>query len=108
MSMTMAYIYLAVAIITEIIATGILPSTHGFTKLKPSIAAIIGYIICWYSFGMCLTGIGLGIAYATWGVIGTAITPIIGYVAYQQRTTKTGIFAIVLIMISVVVLNLYG
>ena len=77
-------------------------------KLKPSIIAILGYVICWYCFGMCLTQIGLGIAYATWGAIGTAATPIIGYFAYQQRTTKIGIFALVLIMVCVVLLNLYG
>ena len=108
MSIGMAYAYLAVAIVTEIIATGILPATDGFRKLKPSIIAILGYVICWYCFGMCLTQIGLGIAYATWGAIGTAATPIIGYFAYQQRTTRIGIFALVLIMVCVVLLNLYG
>lgn len=108
MSVAVAYVYLAVAIITEIIATGILPSTNGFTKLKPSILAIIGYVACWYCFGMCLTHIGLGIAYATWGAIGTAATPIIGYFIYAQRTSKIGMFAIALIMICVVLLNLYG
>ena len=52
MSIGMAYAYLAVAIVTEIIATGILPATDGFRKLKPSIIAILGYVILlvllWY------------------------------------------------------------
>ena len=108
MSVMTAYVYLAVAIGTEIVATGTLSATEGFTKLKPGIAAIIGHVICWYAFGMCLTQIGLGIAYATWGAIGTAATPVIGYLAYGQRTTKIGLAAIALIMVCVVLLNLYG
>lgn len=40
--------------------------------------------------------------------IGTAVTPIVGYLFYKQKITRTGVFGLVLIVISTVTLNLYG
>ena len=45
-SVWMAYVFLAVAVGTEIVATSTLPATKCFTKLKPSLVCIIGYVIC--------------------------------------------------------------
>lgn len=108
MSIWAAYLFLAVAVFSEIVATSTLPATNGFTKLKPSLISIVGYVICFYSLGMALTQIPMGIAYGTWGALGTAVTPAIGYVLYRQRTSRAGMVGVVLIMIGVVMLNLYG
>lgn len=102
------YLLLAFSIATEMIATSTLPATEGFTKLKPSIVSIIGYILCFYSVGHALMSLDLGIAYATWGAVGSIVTPIVGYFFYQQKITKIGVVALVLIIASVLVLNLYG
>ena len=108
MSMLAAYLLLAVAIFTEIAATSALPATEGFKKLKPSIVSVAGYCICFYCMGMALTRLPLGIAYGTWGAIGTAVTPLIGYILYRQRTSRAGVFGVVLIVLGVLLLNLYG
>jgi small multidrug resistance pump len=39
----MAYIYLVVAIIAEVIATSTLKASEEFTKLIPSLIVIVGY-----------------------------------------------------------------
>ncbi len=106
--MIQAYILLAISIVFEVIATSLLPATKGFTVKKPSIIAIVCYIICFAAFGKCLLQLNLGIAWATWGAIGTAVTPIVGYLFYKQKITRTGVFGLVLIVISTVTLNLYG
>ena len=108
MSLTGAYFFMAVAILSEIVATSALPATEGFRKWKPTVLSIVGYSICFYALGMSLTRIPLGIAYGTWGALGTAITPAIGYVLYRQKTSKKGLFGIVLIVIGVLMLNLWG
>ena len=61
-TMWMAYVFLAIAVGTEIVATSTLPATMCFTKLKPSLVCIICYVICFYSLGMSLTHIPMGIA----------------------------------------------
>ena len=64
-TMWMAYVFLAIAVGTETVATSTLPATMCFTKLKPSLVCIICYVICFYSLGMSLTHIPMGIAYGT-------------------------------------------
>jgi len=39
----MAYLYLAIAIIAEVIATSALKASAEFTRLIPSIVVVIGY-----------------------------------------------------------------
>ncbi len=108
MTLWMAYAYLAVAVVTEIVATSTLTATECFTKLKPSLVCIVGYIVCFYCLGMCLEHIPLGIAYGTWGALGTALTPLIGKIFYGQKTSPKGMIGIVLIMIGIVIMNLLG
>ena len=108
MSALTAYIYMASSVASEITATSTLPATKGFTKLKPSIVCIIGYIICFYCLGMSLEYLDLGVAYGTWGAVGTAITPALGYIFYKQKTSRLGLIGVVLIIIGVVMLNVYG
>ena len=106
--MIQAYILLAISIVFEVFATSLLPATKGFTVWKPSVIAILCYIICFTAFGKCLLQLNLGIAWATWGAIGTAVTPIVGYLFYKQKLTKTGVIGLVLIIVSTITLNLYG
>lgn len=108
MSAITAYIFLAAAIGSEIIATSTLPATKGFTKLKPSLVSITGYLICFYCLSVALMYLDLGVAYGTWGAVGTAATPIIGYIVYRQKTTKVGWFGVILIIIGVFILNMFG
>ncbi|CAA4167965.1 multidrug resistance efflux protein QacC [Staphylococcus aureus] len=44
----MPYIYLLIAIITEIIGTSFLKSAEGFTKLWPTLGTLISFGICFY------------------------------------------------------------
>lgn len=106
--MLKGYLLLALAVGFELVAASTLPATDGFTKLKPSLVAASCYTICFFCFGHALTVLDLGIAYATWGAVGTVVTPIVGYLFYKQKITKIGLVALVLIIGSVVVLNLYG
>jgi len=46
----MDYLYLFIAILSEVIATSYLKASEGFSKLYPAIVVIIGYI-----FHVCIT-----------------------------------------------------
>ncbi len=104
----MGYLLLAVSIVFEVLATSALPSTKGYTVRKNTIIVITMYVICFAAFGFCLKYIDLGVAWATWGAVGTAVTPIAGYLFYKQKITKTGVFALALIIVSTVALNVFA
>ena len=56
MTLTQAYLLLGVAIAGEIIATGSLKATDGFTKWAPSIVSILA--ICFLTGGILFFGYG--------------------------------------------------
>lgn len=51
-----AYLYLAIAIISEVIATIALKASDGFTKLIPSILLVMGYGAAFYCLLLFSTG----------------------------------------------------
>jgi multidrug transporter EmrE-like cation transporter len=103
-----AYLFLAIAIMTEIFATSMLKASEGFTKLYPSIATILGFGVAFYSLSLSLQQIPLGVAYAIWSGVGTAVTAIIGIVIWKETASITTVLGILLIIAGVVVLNLKG
>jgi len=102
------YILLAGAVAFELIAASVTTSSKGFTVLKPTLICLGAYAVSFYFFGLSLESINLGIGYATWGAAGTVVTSIVGYLFYKQKITKVGVFALVLITISIITLNLFG
>ncbi len=58
----MGYLYLAIAIIAEVIATNALKASAEFTKTVPSIIVVIGYGTAFYFLALTLKSIPVGIA----------------------------------------------
>jgi len=102
------YLFLAIAIASELIATTFLKYSTGFTKLVPSVISIIAYVICFFFFSKSLININLSIAYATWSAVGLIVTTIISTVIFNQSITLVGVIGIVLITVGVIILNLFG
>ena len=106
--MLVAYLYLSISIVFEMVAASVVVQSKGWTVPKPTIICIVGYAFRYYLFGLCLSDIDLGVGYATWGAVGTIVTPIVGYFIYKQKLSKWGLFALILIIISTLTLNLFG
>ncbi len=58
------WLFLAIAIFGEVVATSALKSSHGFTKLVPSVVVVAGYGLAFYFLSLALKSIPVGIAYA--------------------------------------------
>jgi small multidrug resistance pump len=104
----MGYLYLSIAIITEVIATTALKASESFTKIYPSTVVIIGYSVSFYFFSHVLKTIPVGIAYAIWAGIGIAVVTIAGAFLYRQVPDVPAIIGIGFIIIGVVVINVYS
>lgn len=103
-----AYAILAFSIVCEIIGSTCLEACDGFENKKLTVLLILCYFVAFSLFSKILHIIDLAVGYATWGAVGTIATPIVGYFVYKQKLTKTGIFALSLIIVSIVTLNLFG
>ncbi len=104
----MSYFFLALAIIIEIIATILLKTTEGFLKPLPSIATLIAYGFCFYSFSLSLRTIPIGVAYAIWAGIGTIGICLLGWIMYQQKLSLMMMVGIVMIIVGVGLINMGG
>ena len=104
----MGYLFLAIAIVGELIGTTFLKYSDGYTKLVPSVISILSYGLCFYVFSKSLLSINLSVAYATWSAVGLIVTTLISVYIFKEGITPAGIAAILMITAGVVVLNLYG
>ena len=100
------WLFLAVAICGEVIATSALKSSDGFTKLMPSIVVVSGYAIAFYFLALALKSIPVGVAYAVWAGLGIVLVAAIGWLLYGQKLDLWAFVGIGLIISDVAVLNL--
>ena len=101
-------IYLLLAIVFETSATTLLKVSEGFSKLLPTIASIILYILSFYCLSTCLKTVPIGIAYAIWSALGIVLVTVVGIFAFKQTPDWAAIIGILLIMIGIGVLNLFS
>ncbi len=108
MTLTQAYIYLAVAIVSEVIATSALKASDGFTQLWPSVVTVVGYAIAFYCLALTLRVIPTGVAYAIWSGAGIVLISAVGWVAFKQSLDWPAILGMGLIVAGVVVINVFS
>ncbi|MBF8194112.1 multidrug efflux SMR transporter [Nonomuraea sp. K274] len=105
----MAWILLAFAIASEVLATSALKLSDGFTHLGWTLVAAAGYITSFTLLARALKlHLDVGTAYAVWSGAGTAAIAIIGALLLGETLTPLKISGILLIIGGVVVLNLAG
>lgn len=101
-----AYLFLALAIGAEVIATSALKASDGFSRPAWAFVSTLGYVVAFVALAMALKNIPLAIAYAIWSGVGIALLTLIGWIVYQQRLSLTALFGIALIISGVLVLQL--
>ena len=104
----MAYVYLIVAVFSEVIGTMLLPVSENFTKPIPTIGLTIAYILAFYFLTFALKSIPIAIVYATWAGLGVFLISILGYFVYEQALQWQSILGLILIVIGVVIVNTFA
>lgn len=102
------WFFLAIAIVAEVIGTSFLKSSDGFTRLWPSIAVLVSYVLAFYFLALTLRTIPVGIAYAVWAGAGIGLIALIGWAVFGQALDAVAILGIGLIVAGVVVLNVFS
>jgi quaternary ammonium compound-resistance protein SugE len=103
----MAWIYLLIAGILEVVWAVGMKYSEGWTKLYPSIFTIVSMIIGFYFLSMAVKSLPLGTAYAVWTGIGTIGTVIFGIIFFKEPMDTIKIVCILLIVTGIVGLKLF-
>ena len=104
----MKYLYLALAIVLEVLGSSFMKASDGFSKLLPTTIPIIAYIACFFFLSQALKSIPLGIAYAIWGGLGIVLTALISVIIFKQSLDLPAIIGIILIVAGVFVMNFFS
>jgi len=102
----MSWFILLVAIVCEVIGTTCLKLSEGFTRMAPVIGVCLFYAASFFALGLTLKNIEVGIAYAVWSGVGTALIALIGIAFFHEGITVMKIGGIILVISGAVILNL--
>ncbi|OQW83668.1 MAG: QacE family quaternary ammonium compound efflux SMR transporter [Proteobacteria bacterium ST_bin16] len=102
------WIFLAVAIVSEVIATSFLKAAEGFTRLWPSLIVVAGYLLAFYLLSLTLKTIPVGVAYAIWSGVGIVLIALSGWLFLGQSLDTPALTGLALIIAGVAVINVFS
>jgi small multidrug resistance pump len=102
------WVFLSVAIVSEVIATSALKASEGFTRLWPTLVVVAGYLSAFYFLSLTLKTIPVGVAYAIWSGVGVVLITLIAWVYFKQALDTPAIIGLSLIIAGVIVLNVFS
>jgi len=105
-SLAAAWAWLAAAIVLEVSGTLCMKLSESFTRLLPSVLIFVFYGCSMAAVTMALKRLELGITYAVWAGVGTALVAGIGIVLFKEPATTLKLIAILLIITGVIMLHL--
>ncbi|WP_078412303.1 DMT family transporter [Priestia abyssalis] len=98
----MAWIYIIMAGLLEIIWVIGLKYSHGFTKMIPSIITIIIIIFSFFLLSKALHSIPLGTGYAIFTGLGTVGTVVIGMLFWGEPINLLKVFFVALMIAGII------
>ncbi len=102
------YLFLAGAIVAEVVATTALKASDGFTRLAPSVVTAVGYAVAFYLLSQVLKTIPTGVAYAIWSGAGIVLITLIAWLGFGQKVDAAAILGMGLIVAGVLVINVFS
>ena len=79
-----------------------------FTKILPTVAMAVGYLLSFYCLSHALRTMPIGIAYAIWSALGIVLVTLIGIFVFKQVPDLPAYIGIALIMAGVIIINLFS
>jgi len=92
------WIILTVAILLELSGTICLKLSYGFSRLLPSIGVVCFYLGSFALMAQSLKTLEVGIVYAIWSGVGTALIAVVGVLAFGESVTVFKILGLLMII----------
>ncbi len=105
--MSIYWIYLLLGIIFEVLGTVCMKLADGFSKLWPSVLVFIFYGGCLVFLTLVFKKLEIGVTYAIWAGVGTALTAVIGFIWFHEPVSMVKIASILLIITGILGLELF-
>ncbi|HWQ26034.1 MAG TPA: multidrug efflux SMR transporter [Chlorobaculum sp.] len=97
----MHWLYLIIAIISEVCGTTSMKFSNGFTNLLPSVLIFVFYALSFTFVTLALKTLPVGLTYAIWSALGTALITAIGVIWFGEGMNTLKAVSILLIILGV-------
>lgn len=97
----MHWLYLILAIVAEVSGTTSMKFSAGFTKPLPSVLIFVFYALSLTFLTLALRVMPVGMAYAIWSALGTALITIIGVFWFGEGMNTLKAASLLLIILGV-------
>lgn len=94
-------VFLALAIVFEVISTTSIKLAEGFTIISYSIVAVIAIIMSLFFLAQTLNYLPLSVAYAVWVGIGTALIYVISIFIFNEPINLIKIVGVIMVIVGV-------
>jgi len=104
----MGYVFLGIAILSEVIATSFLKLTTGERAVWWAYPiVVVGYLASFWMLALTLSAkVPLGIAYAVWAGAGVVLVAVVSWLVFKESLTLVQIIGMALVIGGVVMLEL--
>ncbi|MFI8080177.1 DMT family transporter [Kitasatospora sp. NPDC086009] len=102
----MAWTFLAIAVVFEIVFALGTNATHGFTKLWPSVLTLLAAAGGIFTLSLALRTLDVSVGYTIWTGLGSIGTVVLGAVLYKERITLPKLLSFAAIIAGAVTLKL--
>ncbi|GAB7201012.1 hypothetical protein OS12_24540 [Dickeya oryzae] len=76
----MTYLFLCLAIVSEVVATTALKLSESFTRLVPSVVTVVFYAIAFYCLTISMRVLPTGVIYAIWSGVGIVLIAAVSWI----------------------------
>lgn len=105
--MELAWLYIAIAVVSEIIWAIALKKAEGFTRFWPSVITIGTGLFTLYCLSMATKFLPIAMVYPIWTGLGAVGVTISALVFYQESLNIIQLFLILLILAGVMMIDFY-
>jgi len=106
--MPIHYVYLFIAIVTEVIGTTALQASEQFTRFWPSVIMVAAYVSTFVFMAYTLKYMPVSIVYAIWSGLGIVFIALIGVFWFRQSLDAPAIIGLSLIIAGVLIIHLFS
>ncbi|WP_336818762.1 multidrug/spermidine efflux SMR transporter subunit MdtI [Cedecea sp. MMO-103] len=99
-------LWLALAIILEIVANIFLKQSDGFKRPIYGVLSLLAVLAAFSALAQAVKGIELSVAYALWGGFGIAATVAAGWILFGQRLNRKGWVGLSLLLVGMVIIKI--
>ena len=103
-----AWLFLTLAIIGEIIGTTSLKASKEFTVLMPTIFIAVGYGISFYFMILAMRHIPVAVTYAFWSALGIVFITVLSAIRFNERPDLPAVLGIGLIIAGVILITVFS